>query len=71
MGDVESYNIGESNYSKMKITPWQIFQAHPNLNYWECDIIKRVLRTKGDRLEDLKKIRHIVDYLILHLEKGG
>lgn len=66
MKDVNSYNIGESNYAEMKIQPWDIFKAHPQLNYWECDIIKRLLRTKStdSRLLDLEKIKHITEYLI-------
>jgi hypothetical protein len=71
--DVKSYNIGTSNYSQMKIQPWDIFEAHPHLNYWECDIIKRILRSKsGDsRLMDYKKCRHIIDFLIDMEEKNG
>ena len=71
--DVKSYNIGTSNYSQMKIQPWDIFEAHPDLNYWECDIIKRILRRKnGDsRLMDYQKCRHIIDFLIDMKEKNG
>ena len=59
-----THNIGESNYAEMTIQPWDIFKSNPKLNYWECDIIKRIMRTKGNRIEDLEKIKHICDELI-------
>ena len=53
-------NVGKSDYSKHLIQPWSIIQEY-NLNYWDGDIIKRVLRIKeGDPRElDYKKIIHI------------
>lgn len=64
--DVNEKNIGASDYAKKLIQPWVIFNDHSNLNYQECDIIKRILRTKAgeSRLLDLEKIKHIVDELI-------
>lgn len=58
--EVRSYNIGSSNYSEYKIQPWSIWQEY-NLNPWDADIIKRVLRTKIDdsRKLDYEKIIHI------------
>lgn len=52
-------NIGMSDYSKHLIQPWHIWQCY-NLNPWDADIIKRVLRTKqGDsRKMDYEKIIH-------------
>lgn len=66
------FNVGKSNYSQMKLQPWEIFEAHQHLNYWEADIIKRLLRTKkGDsRLLDYEKIVHIAQHLVT-LEKQG
>ena len=57
---VRSYNIGNSDYSKHTIQPWSIWIDY-NLNPWDADIIKRVLRTKKEttRIEDYKKIIHI------------
>lgn len=54
------YNVGESDYSKHFIQPWTIIQEY-NLNYWDGDIIKRILRTKENesREKDYKKIIHI------------
>ena len=55
-----SYNVGNSDYSKHIIQPWSIWIDY-NLNPFDADIIKRVLRTKeGDsRAMDYEKIIHI------------
>lgn len=45
---VRSHNVGASNYSTKLIQPWAIWQEY-NLNPWDADILKRLLRTKdGD-----------------------
>ena len=56
-----SYNVGKSNYSKHVI--WQDYDLNP----WDADIVKRILRTKVEeglteteaRIMDYKKIIHI------------
>lgn len=55
-----TYNIGNSDYSKHIIQPWSIWLDW-ELNPWDADIVKRVLRTKqGDsRITDYEKIIHI------------
>jgi hypothetical protein len=57
--DVRSFNIGNSDYSKHIIQPWAIWLEY-DLNAWDADIIKRVLRTKkGESRElDYNKIIH-------------
>ena len=40
-----TYNIGKSDYSKHLIQPWSIWIDY-ELNAFDADIIKRVLRTK-------------------------
>jgi len=55
-----TYNIGESNYSTYDIQPWDIWKEY-DLNGWDCDIIKRTLRTKFEKHIDLRKQR-ILDY---------
>lgn len=69
--DVMSYNIGSSDYSKHRIQPWDIWEEY-NLNPWDADIIKRVLRTKEgeDRKTDYEKIIHICRKRIQMLESG-
>lgn len=61
-----NYNVGNSNYSKQVIQPWAIWQDY-DLNPWDADIVKRVLRTKVEngmtsteaRILDYQKIIHI------------
>ena len=68
--DVQSYNVGKSDYSKHVIQPWHIWKEY-NLNPWDADIVKRVLRTKeGEaRTLDYEKIIHICKYRIAELSK--
>lgn len=67
--DERSYNIGESDYSKHFIQPWSIWIDY-DLNAFDADIVKRVLRNKeGDsRIKDYKKIIHICTERIRQLE---
>lgn len=73
--EVRKDNIGKSNYSKHFIQPWSIWIDY-NLNPWDADIVKRVLRTKEEpgmskkaaRIMDYKKIKHICDEQIRQLE---
>ena len=73
--DVRTGNIGKSDYSKHLIQPWSIWIDY-NLNPWDADIVKRVLRTKEEsgmsekdaRIMDYQKIKHICDERIRQLE---
>ena len=67
---VQSYNVGKSDYAKHTIQPWDIWKEY-NLNPWDADIVKRVLRTKeGEpRTVDYEKIIHICKYRIAELSK--
>nr|DAG76819.1 MAG TPA: hypothetical protein [Caudoviricetes sp.] len=58
--ETRDYNIGKSDYAQHKIQPWDIWKEY-NLNPWDADIVKRVLRTKeGEaRSLDYEKIIHI------------
>ena len=64
-------NVGKSDYSKHTIQPWSIWIDY-DLNPWDADIIKRVLRTKeGESRElDYKKIIHICEERLRQLEYG-
>lgn len=64
-------NVGNSDYSEHIIQPWSIW-IDWNLNPWDADIIKRVLRTKEgeDRIMDYNKIIHICEERIRQLENG-
>lgn len=64
--DVRSRNVGTSDYSKHLIQPWTIWKDY-DLNPWDADIVKRILRTKKEegkteiesRIMDYEKIIHI------------
>lgn len=68
--NVQSYNVGKSDYAKHAIQPWDIWKEY-NLNPWDADIVKRVLRSKeGEaRTLDYEKIIHICKYRISELSK--
>lgn len=73
--EVRKDNIGKSDYSKHIIQPWSIWIDY-ELNPWDADIIKRVLRTKEEpgmsfiesRIMDYKKIKHICDERLRQLQ---
>ena len=66
---VRAYNRGTSDYSHHIIQPWTIWQDY-NLNPWDADIVKRILRTKqGDsRRLEYEKIIHICQECIRQID---
>lgn len=70
--NIRSYNIGESDYSKHKIQPWDIWNEY-KLNPFDADIVKRVLRHKktDSRKMDYEKIIHICKERIRQIETGN
>lgn len=67
--ETRSHNVGASDYSKHVIQPWSIWRDY-NLNPWDADIIKRILRTKetDTRKMDYKKIIHICQERIRQID---
>ena len=67
--EVRDMNVGASDYSKHIIQPWAIWQEY-DLNPWDADIIKRVLRHKATdtRKMDYEKIIHICQERIRQIE---
>lgn len=67
--NIRNYNVGGSDYSEHTIQPWSIWKDY-NLNPWDADIIKRVLRSKYGELRntDYKKIIHICQERIRQIE---
>lgn len=64
--DVRKYNVGASDYSTHIIQPWAIWIDY-NLNAWDADIVKRILRTKKEKGLSEKEAR-ILDYnKIIHI----
>lgn len=69
--DIRSYNVGTSNYSEHKIQPWDIILEY-GLNYWDGDVVKRILRKKStdSRKLDYEKIIHICKERIRQIDAG-
>ena len=67
MSDSMSTQIGGRHYLELKIQPWQIIDAC-GLNFYEGNVLKYILRRKGNRIEDLQKAIHYLEHLI-ELEK--
>jgi hypothetical protein len=62
-GSKQHKQVGGDHYFNA-IQPWDIIRAW-DLNYWEGNIIKYVLRHKGkNKTEDLAKAIHYLEYLI-------
>lgn len=62
MRNVRGYNAGKPDHARHTIQPWDIILEY-GLNYWDGDIIKRVLRTgEGEaRRLDYEGIIHICE----------
>ena len=69
-GFMSSFNrqVGGKHYLEWKIQPMEFFIAN-KISKAEGDIIQYLLRHKGNRKEDLKKARHILDMLIESLDR--
>lgn len=69
--DIRGYNVGESDYAKHKIQPWDIWIEY-KLNPFDADIVKRVLRHKStdSRKKDYEKIIHICKERIRQIDSG-
>lgn len=69
--ETRKHNVGKSDYSKRIIQPWAIIQEY-ELDYWDGDIVKRVLRTKeGEPKEmDYEKIIHICQEKLRQIKYG-
>ena len=65
--DVMERQEGGNHYKEFAIQPWDIIDCYM-LSFYEGNVIKYMLRTKGARLEDLKKARHYLDKLIQDIE---
>ena len=74
---VRSHNVGNSDYSKHKIQPWDIWIEY-KLNPFDADIVKRILRVKEEagktkresRRMDYEKIIHICQERIRQIDEG-
>lgn len=64
-----SYNVGSSDYAKHIIQPYSIWLDY-NLNAWDADIVKRILRKKDgeSRKTDYEKIIHVCNERIRQID---
>lgn len=63
--------VGGDHYEKMAIQPWEVIERG-DLDFWEGNVVKYVMRYRAKNgLEDLKKARHYLDYLIEREQKHG
>ena len=71
LSSVRDHNVGESDYCKHKIQPWDIWIEY-KLNPFDADIIKRVLRHKktDSRKMDYEKIIHICQERIRQIDNN-
>ena len=69
--DIHSYNVGDSDYSTHKTQPWNLWIEY-QLNPFDADIVKRVLRHKKSqsRREEYEKIIHICKERIRQIDEG-
>lgn len=67
--EVRKANVGKSNYAEHVIQPYSIW-IDWDLDAWDADIVKRVLRTKecDPRKLDYIKIKHVCDEKIRQIE---
>lgn len=59
----QNQQVGGDHYTKLEIQPWEYIEAN-KLDFWEGNVVKYITRKKGNRLEDLRKAKHYIDYLI-------
>jgi hypothetical protein len=66
----QRYQVGGDHYSKHRIQKWAIVEEY-ELNPWEADVLAYLLRRKPGvpRIEDLKKAKHNLEYLIEREER--
>ena len=68
MSNSSNSQVGGTHYTDLAIQPWEIIEKN-NLNYWEGNVIKYLLRRKHEnREQDLAKAIHYLQYL---LNKGN
>jgi len=64
--EVMKKQVGGSHYKDTPIQPWHIVDAY-GLNFYEGNALKYLLRTKGDRAEDLEKCIHYLQKEIVNM----
>lgn len=52
--------VGGEHYAAKSIQPWDIIDAH-NLDFYEGNAVKYILRRKNNHIEDLQKAIHYLE----------
>ena len=66
--DGKRKQIGGDHYAKHTIQPWDIIREY-ELDFFEGNALKYLLRQKGSRLEDLRKAAHYLEECIKNEQK--
>ncbi len=61
--------VGGSHYKNNKTQPWDIIDDY-NLNFYEGNALKYLLRTKNNRKEDIQKAIHYLEKILEDLSYG-
>ena len=59
--------VGGSHYKKHSIQPWDIIDEY-GLGFYEGNVLKYLLRDKGNKREDLEKAVHYLEKMLEDLE---
>lgn len=59
--------VGGSHYKKHSIQPWDIIDEY-GLGFYEGNVLKYLLRDKGNKREDLEKAVHYLEKVLEDLE---
>jgi hypothetical protein len=66
--------VGGDHYARLAVQPWDVMRATMTPAEFQAflrgNVIKYVMRDKGDRLEDLKKAMHYLETLIADMESA-
>lgn len=68
MSKTINQQVGGTHYKEHKIQPWHIIDEY-QLDFYEGNVLKYLLRQKGVRLEDLKKCQHYLARKIEIMDK--
>lgn len=60
--------VGGSHYKKHSIQPWDIIDEY-GLGFYEGNVLKYLLRDKGNKREDLEKAAHYLEKVLEGLDK--
>tara|TARA_R110002167_G_scaffold319391_2_gene525090 strand:+ start:1121 stop:1456 length:336 start_codon:yes stop_codon:yes gene_type:complete len=60
--------VGGSHYKRHSIQPWDIIDEY-GLGFYEGNVLKYLLRDKGNKREDLEKAVHYLEKIIEGLDK--